>query len=89
MPFDRSRKSIMNDSVYVVSDYRGEGEYRVYARATVVRDGLNLNSVQIMEEPTSAGGDTLVVFWVEKRVWKFRHYLFRYNRRKFAKFGCF
>ena len=69
---------IIGDSAYVVSASRGEGKYRVYVSTTSVNGGLNLNSVQIMEEPTSTAGDTqnfprisgsgdtLVVVWEEK-----------------------
>ena len=69
---------IIGDSAYVVSASRGEGTYRVYLSTTGLAGGLNLNSVQMMDEPTSTNGDsqnfprisgssdTLVVVWEEK-----------------------
>jgi hypothetical protein len=69
---------IIGDSAYVVSASRGEGSYRVYVSTTGLSGGLTLNSVQIMDEPTSTAGDaqnfprisgsgdTLVVVWEEK-----------------------
>ena len=69
---------IIGDSAYVVSASRGEGSYRVYLSTTGLSGGLNLNSVQMMDEPTSTmgdsqnfprisgGGDTLVVVWEER-----------------------
>jgi hypothetical protein len=69
---------IIGDSAYVVSASRGEGPYRVYLSTTGLSGGLNLNSVQMMDEPTSSAGDsqnfprisgsgdTLVVVWEER-----------------------
>jgi len=69
---------IIGDSAYVVSASRGEGSYRVYVSTTGLSGGLNLSSVQMMDEPTSTAGDTqnyprisgsgdtLVVVWEEK-----------------------
>ncbi len=69
---------ILGDSAYTVSASRADGTYRVYASAVGLSGGLNLNHVQIMQEPTSAAGDsqnfprisgsgdTLIVVWEEK-----------------------
>ncbi len=69
---------IIGDSAYVVAASRGEGAYRVYVSTAGLAGGLNLASVQMMNEPTaslgdtqnypriSGSGDTLVVIWEEK-----------------------
>lgn len=69
---------IIGDSAYVVGTSRAEGKYRVYLSSIGLNGGLNLEHVQIMNEPTSTvgdtqnfprisgSGDTLVVVWEEK-----------------------
>ncbi|MEJ6777760.1 MAG: hypothetical protein QNK85_10660 [Crocinitomicaceae bacterium] len=71
---------IISDSAYVVSASKAEGKYRVYLSTTGLSEGLNLSSVQIMNEPTSSigdsqnfprisgSGDTLIVVWEEREL---------------------
>jgi hypothetical protein len=69
---------IIGDSAYTVSASRGEGTYRVYVNTSGLSGGLNVNSIHMMQEPTSTAGDTqnypriagsgdtLIVVWEEK-----------------------
>jgi hypothetical protein len=50
--------TIIGDSAYVVSGSKGGGPYRVYVSSVGLAGGLNVESVLMMDPPTSGSGDT-------------------------------